>query len=136
MNERERLKLYDRLGEVLGLDEAGTLMELLPPNGWDDIATKDLVAANATSLRGEMAEVRGEMAEVRGEMAEVRGEMAELRSEMAAQFAGVATQFASVANEFSAVRSEMATGFATVQRNMLIAMAGFMLTIWITLLFV
>ena len=122
MNERERLKLYDRLGEVLGLDEAGTLMELLPPNGWDDIATKDLVAANATSLRGEMAEVRGEMAE--------------LRSEMAAQFAGVATQFASVANEFSAVRSEMATGFATVQRNMLIAMAGFMLTIWITLLFV
>ena len=43
---------------MLGLDEAGTLMELLPPNGWDDIATKELVAANATSLRGEMAEVR------------------------------------------------------------------------------
>ncbi|NNE75061.1 MAG: hypothetical protein HKN26_15450, partial [Acidimicrobiales bacterium] len=82
MNERERLKLYDRLGEVLGPDEAGTLMELLPPDGWDDIATKQLVGANATSLRGEMAEVRGEMAEVRGEMAEVRGEMAEVRGEM------------------------------------------------------
>lgn len=36
-----RLKSYDRLGDVLGHDEAGTLMELLPPNGWDDIATKE-----------------------------------------------------------------------------------------------
>lgn len=123
MNERDRLNLYDRLGEVLGPHEAGTLMELLPPNGWDDIATKESVAATASMLRGEMAEVRGEMAEVRGEMAEVRGEIAGVRSEV------------------SELRSEMLGGFAdlrvemaSMQRTTLIALAGFMLTIWLTLI--
>ena len=64
INERERLKLYDALGNILGSDDAGILMELLPPSGWDDIPTKDDVRAQGTALRGEMAEVRGEMAQV------------------------------------------------------------------------
>lgn len=106
ISERERLKSYEKLGETLGPELAGTMMELLPPTGWDDIATKDEVRSLGSALRGEMGELRGEMKEFR---AEVRNEIAHLE-------VGVAQQLVSL------------------QRNMLLTMSGFMLSIWITLL--
>ncbi len=45
VDERSRHQLYRRLEEVLGPDEATTLIEHLPPVGWADVATKhDLIA--------------------------------------------------------------------------------------------
>ena len=38
--EQARHRLYQRLNEVIGTDEADTLMELLPPTGWADVATR------------------------------------------------------------------------------------------------
>jgi hypothetical protein len=38
--ERSRLQLHQRLREVLGPEEAGTLMAHLPPAGYSDLATK------------------------------------------------------------------------------------------------
>jgi hypothetical protein len=81
IDERRRHDLYNRLADQLGADEAETLMSLLPPVGWADVATKADLHALGAGLRGEMAGLRGEMAELRGEMAELRGEMAELRGE-------------------------------------------------------
>lgn len=40
LDERARHELFQRLGEVLGLEAAETLMEMLPPVGWADVATK------------------------------------------------------------------------------------------------
>jgi hypothetical protein len=40
IDERSRHQLFARLEEVLGSDEATTLMEHLPPLGWADVATK------------------------------------------------------------------------------------------------
>jgi hypothetical protein len=40
VDERARHRLYLRLEEVLGPDEAGTLMSHLPPTGFADLATK------------------------------------------------------------------------------------------------
>ena len=40
LEERSRNRLYNRLQEVLGQDEASDLMALLPPVGWADVATK------------------------------------------------------------------------------------------------
>jgi hypothetical protein len=75
-SDHERRQLFVALEESLGRGPAGTLMELLPPIGWADVARQsDLVG-----IRGEMAELRGEL---KGEMAELRGEMAELRGELA-----------------------------------------------------
>ena len=53
-------------------------MELLPPVGWNDIATRADVQATATLLRGEMAQLR----------AEQRADMVELRSEVRQDLAG------------------------------------------------
>jgi len=50
IDERRRLELADAVKRTLG-DEAGlTLMEMLPPVGWADVATKQ----DLDALRGEM----------------------------------------------------------------------------------
>ena len=40
VDERRRHQLYRKLEEVLGQDEAGTLMDHLPPVGWGDVARR------------------------------------------------------------------------------------------------
>jgi hypothetical protein len=92
VSDEARRDLYDILERRLGQGPAGTLMELLPPVGWADVARQsDLVAVRGEmsqlrgELRGEMAELRGEMAELRGEMSEVRGEIAKLSARIDGQ---------------------------------------------------
>ncbi|HEX2046579.1 MAG TPA: hypothetical protein VHF27_02370 [Acidimicrobiales bacterium] len=78
VSDQDRRDLYEALERGLGEGPAATMMELLPPVGWADVARRsDLLA-----LKGEMAELR---AELKGEMAEVRGEIAQLRGEIKAQ---------------------------------------------------
>lgn len=40
ITEESRHQLFQRLESVLGLEQATTLMEHLPPVGWADVATK------------------------------------------------------------------------------------------------
>ena len=78
VSDEARRDLYDVLEKRLGQGPAGTLMELLPPVGWADVARQsDLVA-----IRGEMTQLRGEL---KGEMAELRGGITELRAEITSQ---------------------------------------------------
>jgi hypothetical protein len=72
ISDSERLQLFERLSHVLGTDEAGYLMELLPDTGPDRPATTGDLRNLGIELRGEIAELRGE---VRGEIAELRGEV-------------------------------------------------------------
>ena len=75
VSDQDRRELYQALEQRLGGGPAATMMELLPPVGWADVARQgDLVA-----VRGELAQLRGEMAQLR---AELKGEIAELRGEM------------------------------------------------------
>ena len=80
VSDQDRRDLYQALERQLGGGPAATMMELLPPVGWADVARQSDVVA----LRGEMAQVRGELT---GEMAELRGEMSELRAELKAEIA-------------------------------------------------
>ncbi|MGH2662781.1 MAG: hypothetical protein ACRDH8_08215 [Actinomycetota bacterium] len=57
VDERSRHRLYLKLEEVLGPDEAGTLMDHLPPAGLASLATKDDVRV----LRSELGAVRSEL---------------------------------------------------------------------------
>lgn len=41
VDERRRRALYDALEQRIGSEEATTLMELLPPVGWADVATRE-----------------------------------------------------------------------------------------------
>ena len=51
VDDRTRLNLHRKLDEVLGPDDADTLMAHLPPVTWNDVATKDDVTAVKDDVR-------------------------------------------------------------------------------------
>jgi len=81
---QERTALTDRLGEVLGVAHATTLMSMLAAHDRDDLATKADLSALREELRGEMSELRTEL---RSEMSELRTEVTAIRQEMDLKFA-------------------------------------------------
>jgi len=110
---RERLNLHNKLNEVLGSEEANTLMEHLPPVSWHEVATKDDVTSSEIALRSDIETtkiaLRSDMSamgkELRAEMAamgkELRVEMSMMRTELRAEMSvGLAD-----------IRTEMTNGF-------------------------
>lgn len=81
VTESERHQIFQWLQEAMGPERAAIMIELLPPVGWGDIATRTDLAVMEGRLRGEIAELRGE---VRGEIGALRSEMGALRGEMGA----------------------------------------------------
>jgi hypothetical protein len=62
LDERARHELFLRLEEALGPESAETLMEMLPPVGWADVATKRDLDALRDQLEGHLlAAFRGEL---------------------------------------------------------------------------
>lgn len=114
IDERTRHALHLRLDEVLGREEAATMMAHLPPTGWSDVATRHDLDMLRTELRGEIAELRGEFAQLRGDFGELRGEFGELRGETQGSLA-----------EF---RGEMQVALAEVTRKLVTAMITTTLT--------
>lgn len=64
VDERGRKALYQALERRIGPEAAATMMELLPPVGWADVATKEDLRQLELRL---LAELRAEMAELRAE---------------------------------------------------------------------
>ena len=129
--EAERLRLLQRLEEVLGPDEATTLMDHLPPLGWSDVATKHDLAANRVLTKSDLdlglgefriefgefrTEIREEFAEFR---TETRGEMADFRTEIRGEMADFRDE---MRGEMAALRVEMHQGF----RNQILALVSLM----------
>ena len=53
ITNEDRYNLQQRSNELLGTKEGATLMELLPPVGWADVATKTDLEAQTALLRSE-----------------------------------------------------------------------------------
>ena len=87
IDERSRHALYLRLEEVLGSDEAGTLMEHLPPVGWADVATRRDVVSETAMVRTELgAEIANVRTELKAETASIRNEMRALEQSLTGLF--------------------------------------------------
>ncbi len=101
ITERDRHQLYLAVEGLIGAEDADTMMAMLPPVGWADVATRrDLdqlhaltvrdLAVVRSELKGEIGELRSELkeeigelrSELKGEIGELRTDMAELRSEL------------------------------------------------------
>ena len=60
VTEAAKHDLYAYFQDTMGEQRATTLMELLSPAGWADVATKQDLALLRTELKGEMFELRSE----------------------------------------------------------------------------
>lgn len=54
VTEKQRHDLFTRIEETLGPEHATTMMELLPPVGWADVATKRDLDAVADRLEARL----------------------------------------------------------------------------------
>jgi gas vesicle protein len=108
----------------LGVDQANTLMTVLPREPAGELVTKSFFrseldqrfALTEANLRLEMAELRSEL---KGEMAELRSELkaeiAELRSELKAEITELRSELKA---EITDVRNESRIGLAEVRAEM------------------
>ena len=72
MTETQRTTLYSQLTDAIGQDAARTLMEQLPPTGWDQVATKEDVKTSEKML---LREIRASETRVMGELKESEGRL-------------------------------------------------------------
>lgn len=86
VDERRRHALYERLDALLQDEHADTLMSMLPPVGWADVATKQDLYAQSQDIRALESRMEAGFSDVRAEMAELRKEphvgLAEVRAEL------------------------------------------------------
>jgi hypothetical protein len=87
VNERSRHTLYLKLEEILGRQEATTLMEHLPPVGWADVATKHDLDQLAAATKHDLDQLAAANQREHEHLAEVnRREHEALENRLLAQF--------------------------------------------------
>ena len=101
ISDETRYQLRQRLDEVLGPDDAATLMAHLPPVGWADVATKRDLDHLATVFDAKLETGLG------GVRTELRTGLAELRVELHQQIGGLHKEIGAVRQEIGAVRQEI-----------------------------
>lgn len=126
IGEERRLALLERLTELLGKEEARTLMESLPPVAWTHMATKEDLRALEERLRtdfnGQFAQLN---AKIDGGFARIRGEFTKIDGE-----------FAKIDAAFESHRAETTFQLAKQTRALVITFIGFALSVWIPVLIV
>jgi DNA anti-recombination protein RmuC len=133
--EPARHQLYRRLSEIIGSDEADTLMQLLPPVGWADVATKaDLEhLAERTDLRFAAVDARFDQVDARfdaidhrfeqidrrlGQIDRRLGQMDQRFEQMDHRLERTAAEFdAKLSAEIGGLRSEMDRRFTELDRS-------------------
>lgn len=121
-DERRRHALFQRLEQVLGPDEASTLMEQLPPVPWTDIATR----ADVVALRGDVEALRGDVGALRGDVGALRSGLESVQAdqvEMRADLRGLRTEFSALERSLTGLfRIELAQALQVQTRTMVVTM--------------
>ena len=61
ISDADRRRLHDALVKSIGPEPSEVLMELLPPAGWTDLATRTDIDIAKTELRIEIQDLRNEV---------------------------------------------------------------------------
>ena len=120
--QAQRASLFNTLAEMMGQQNAETLVEQLPPTGWDTMATKDDVRVLGATITAALAEGLAQAAKERAELqatlatglAEGLAEAAKERAEITKT---VAEGLAEAAKERAKIVRTMADGFAEAAKG-------------------
>ena len=92
ITEQQRHQLFTKLEELIGIEEATTLMEHLPPVGWADVATKSDLdhhqALTTVNLARFTTELRHEISEA---SAVLSSDITQLRTDLTGDITRVRT---------------------------------------------
>ena len=138
LTHAQRTSMHNTLAEVMGQDDAETLMQHLPPSGWDNVATKEDLRAGLAELTSAMttgfAQAATERADIKAQAATERAEIvkamteglaqaaverADMKVQFTAELTGIKTQFtaelADIKTQFTAELADIRTQFTRSQ---------------------
>ena len=90
ITDRQRTNLPKAAEESMGAEPADTMMALLPPVGWADVATKHDLSEVERRMHLRFGQLSSE---IKGEIGQVRSEMGRLRAELKGEIATQGTKF-------------------------------------------
>jgi hypothetical protein len=125
VDERSRLQLAEAVKRALGDDEGITLMELLPPVGWADVATKHdlLMFEERLDARFERVDARFERVDARFEALDARFERIEARFEsLDARFEDVDGRFEGLDARFEGLETRFDAKLEALEYKLVSAM--------------
>ena len=107
VTEYERHQIFQWYEEAMGSERATIMMNLVPPVGWGEVATRTELVALGSGLRAEMSVLGSELrGEIKAGNAELRGDIKAATSEVLRTmfFGMVASNATLVGLVFAAVR--------------------------------
>ena len=124
VTETRRIELLEAARQTMGRDVAITLMEMLPPSGWGDVATRQRVDALERDInaRFDAVDARFDAVDTRFNAVDARFDAVDMRFDAVdARFDAVDARFDEVDMRFDSfaieMRSELRAGFAEIQAN-------------------
>ena len=102
LTHAQRTSMFNTLAGVMGQDDAETLMDHLPPSGWDNVATKDDLRAGFaetnTAIATGLAQAAVERAQIKeavtAGLAQAAVERADIKAQAAVERADIKAQAA------------------------------------------
>ena len=102
LTHAQRTSMFNTLAGVMGQDDAETLMDHLPPSGWDNVATKDDLRAGFaetnTAIATGLAQAATERAQIKeavtAGLAQAAVERADIKAQAAVERADIKAQAA------------------------------------------
>ncbi len=93
LTEEGRHQLHSSLIRAIGADAANTLMEMLPPVGWADVATKHDLDQLRAATKHDLDQVHSELQHGLDQLRlETQGDVGRLQAEMHVGFADVRSE--------------------------------------------
>lgn len=130
---RQRLSMHTKLVDIMGQEDAETLMEHLPAVPWDQMATKDDVKSSELRILSELAKTNAALAETNAALVETNAALADTR-------VGFREALGETNADVVELKGEVQLGFARLERRLawyLVAVAallvGFGLAVWVPL---
>ena len=108
LTHAQRTSMFNTLAQVMGQDDAETLMQHLPPSGWDNVATKEDLRAG---FAGTTAAIAAGFAQAAVERADIKAQaatgLAQVKEVVTAGLAQAAVERADIKAQAAVERADI-----------------------------